>query len=363
MPKTKTTKKTKAKNPLTRGRPKKVVSEVESNHNEQPISLEDSNVFETSPPSTPPRSPIPLAKVKSVKEVVAAKKEPWEDLPDLVEELRNNDCGTFTYVTNNMRHREFELAGRRHLLELHEDLDLLKDTIESTLRITRGVCPASKYGKVSDAIRSLGCPVTFKDLVLKLLSLPSPSGFNPPIRPHINIPEPLFEESEEDEARQKNFTPNNWKTQPKTFPSPAKMAKYTTPKHHTNAPVFQFGTHGRNGGFSTNKAPRLAKPGEIAYSEGGSPIMTRRIPDDPFQPHERLEYFDADGKKIEMDLVFRGNADANKLREFKEFARDVRGIAATRSTVKQNRIQPARLIAKATSVGLSSASKKKPEWR
>lgn len=59
-------------------------------------------------------------------------------------------------------------------------------------------------------------------------------------------------------------------------------------------------------------------------------------------------------------MVYRGVQDANKLRGFKEFAKDVRGLATSRSTVKQNRVQPPRIKLAAKAL---SATKKKPEWR
>lgn len=63
---------------------------------------------------------------------------------------------------------------------------------------------------------------------------------------------------------------------------------------------------------------------------------------------------------MEVDIVYRGGkAESSKLRGFKEFTQEIRGMAASRATTaRQNRVAPPRII-KAP----QSASKPKPEWR
>ncbi len=64
---------------------------------------------------------------------------------------------------------------------------------------------------------------------------------------------------------------------------------------------------------------------------------------------------------MEVEMVYRGVPNAGKIREFKEFAKDVRGIAASRATsVRQNRVQAPRI-----NLGSQSAvsNAKKPGWR
>lgn len=61
-------------------------------------------------------------------------------------------------------------------------------------------------------------------------------------------------------------------------------------------------------------------------------------------------------------MVYRGVPDAGKIRGFKEFAKDVRGIAASRATsVRQNRVQAPRVNVAGSQSAVSNA--KKPEWR
>jgi len=41
------------------------------------------------------------------------------------------------------------------LCQLHEDVDTLKDTIESVVKVTSIVCPESLDGKVSEALETV----------------------------------------------------------------------------------------------------------------------------------------------------------------------------------------------------------------
>lgn len=64
-------------------------------------------------------------------------------------------------------------------------------------------------------------------------------------------------------------------------------------------------------------------------------------------------------QKYEVEMIYRGASEANNLKDFKEFTRDVRGMAASRSTVKHSKVLPPRLKT-------ASSTKKtgaKPSWR
>lgn len=66
----------------------------------------------------------------------------------------------------------------------------------------------------------LGLPTTFRELVGRALALPSPSGIS--IWSNINIPAPLFEESNED-LEANGHLGEVLEGQKQVFPSPAKM--------------------------------------------------------------------------------------------------------------------------------------------
>lgn len=131
----------------------------------------------------------------------------------------------------------------------------------------------------------LHCNGSLADLMIKLADIPPPVVTMPS---RIHMHEPIFEESETELEEAMALT----SLESRRFPSPAKMARLQTPKNQGPS-VFHFGTHSK--ALSTNKAPRMAKPGEVVYSQSGSPIMQRRLPDNTIAPQERIELIQPDG--------------------------------------------------------------------
>jgi len=99
------------KSELPRARPNEVDVKLDSAQAVSPNS-EDCETSQNSHN----RKPVTKTKEAVVVGEVAEKYEKWEDLPDLVEELRST--GKFTYITKQAKHREFELAGKQNISSL-----------------------------------------------------------------------------------------------------------------------------------------------------------------------------------------------------------------------------------------------------
>lgn len=76
------------------------------------------------------------------------------------------------------------------------------------------------------------------------------------------------------------------------------QAKLATPKNHVGSSVFQFGSQPNtlnNKFVTTQKVPRVAKRGEVVYSESGSPILQSRMPPKTNDRVEKVEITEPDG--------------------------------------------------------------------
>lgn len=121
-------------------------------------------------------------------------------------------------------------------------------------------------------------PTTFEELFTYIIGIPSPSS----AIPEINID--VIHEEDVVAAIGASVSKK------RVFPTLDQMPKFCTPKNQKR--VFQFGTNSK--AISTGKSARLAKPGEVVFSQSGSPILLRKILD--HQQHaERIEVVQPDG--------------------------------------------------------------------
>lgn len=126
-------------------------------------------------------------------------------------------------------------------------------------------------------------PITFEELFKYVIEVPSPTS----AVPEINIDAIPEEDEEEDVVAAIGASVSKKRVFPTVDQA---VPKFCTPKNQKH--VFQFGTNSK--AISTGKSARLAKPGEVVFSQSGSPILLRKILD--HQQHaERIEVVQPDG--------------------------------------------------------------------
>jgi hypothetical protein len=171
----------------------------------------------------------------------------------------------------------------------------------------------------------------------------------------------------------KNFSKSVKKNEPEVFPSVGQMMSIpnVSPSICSGFDnIYQF--VGANVPITPKtKAPRTLKPGEVVFSQTGSPIHVPAFPNTeqfPCTPGNnaagvrpiRLQVPDPKGA-FEVDLVFHGDPEGpgvGKMAQvFKGFVTDVRGLITTRSTVRASKRLEIRVPVKS-----KSAVKKMP-WQ